>query len=201
MAPEDKHDEQTPQAESARRLPPEEHIHRLNEENARRRKENEALKARLALLERAARRRAVEMARRDALAALVRAAQDSGKSVDVEKLSAFLEKGMLALDIDLEADVEVKADGSAELRKEALERLEAAVGSAVELAARETTVVGPPRPSAEPPANRGKAEGPPPGFANAWDTPQAVSLADRGRKELRDAATTDEDVQDAIGRL
>ena len=201
MAPEDKHDEQAPQAENARRLPPEEHIHRLNEENARRRKENEALRARIAALERAVRRRALETARRDTLAACVRAAREAGKSVDAEKLSAFVESGLLALDVDLEADVEVKADGSAELTEEARRRLEAAMERAVDLAARETTVVPPPRPSPEPPALRGQDGRPPANFSNAWDTPQAVSPTDRGRKELRDAALLDEDVQDAIGRL
>lgn len=187
--------------DQSRRLAPEDHIHRLNEENARRRKENEALRARIALLEGAARRRALGAARHDALAASVRVARQAGKAVDAEKLSEFVESGLLALDVDLEADVVVNAEGEAELKDQARQRLEAAMAGAVELAARETAVVPPLRPASEPPAVRGEEGRRPADFSNAWDTPQAVSATDRGRKELRDAALLDEDVREAIDRL
>jgi hypothetical protein len=186
--------------EQGKRLPAEEHIHRLNEENARRRKENEALRARVEALERAAKQRAVAAARADALERHVQAAAEAGKSVDRAQLAAFVESGHLAVALDPGSDVVVSDDGEARLTDEARAKLDAAIGEVVALGSRETSVVPPPRPSAEPPVSRGRDAGSV-RMVNAWDTQQAVSLGDRGRKELRDAALMDEGLQDAIDRL
>jgi len=186
--------------EQGKRLTAVEHIHRLNEENARRRKENEGLRARVAALERAAKLRAVAVARANALDRHVQATADAGRSVNRAELAAFVESGRLAVALDMESDVVVADDGEARLTDEAQAKLDAAIGDAVKLGSRETSVVPPPRPSAEPPVSRGRDAGTP-RMVNAWDTQHAISLGDRGRKELRDAALTDETVQDAIDRV
>ena len=186
---------------SGRWLPPEAHINRLNEENARRRVENETLRSRVAVLERRAREAAVSAARRGALEGRLAAAAAAGLHVDAERLRACVDAGHLAVALDIERDVEVSESGEAVIADAARERLDAAAASAVELVSHPTTVVAPPRPGPQPPADR-RADGAPDGrFSNAWDTRNAVSLGDQGRKELRDAALGDDRVQDALDRL
>jgi len=199
-----------------------EHVRGLRTENARRRKENQELRAQLAGLtdsvaeaetaqaaasERAEREvsrlatvhrrlKELELARktRETLgeATARRTASGSSTTVDVAKAQRLLER--VPAPVSLDADLVVDDEGQVVLEPEAGERLKGFVEEMVELLTVEQQVATPPV-GGEPPRPAEPGNGP---IANAWDPDGQRSPAGRARAALRKTAAANATVLDEL---
>jgi len=189
-----------------------EHVRALRQENARRRKENQELHARLASVTEGAKTTQVEALRRsereaarlatvsrrlkelemgrlarsalhEALAG--RAAEGGGvtrPAVDPSRVARLLER--LPSPLDLDRDLTVDDEGHVVLEADADERLKGFVAEVTELLAVDPRVSAPPV-TGEPPRPARASASPPP---NAWDATAQHSPAGKARAALRQAA-------------
>ena len=199
------------------------HVSELRQENARRRKENQELRAQLDALaerseqaetaptaagERGARDAArlaattrrlkeLEVARlaRQALREAAAAKTQAAVAVDVGHAQRLLEQLPTPLNVD--ADVTLDDEGHVALEPAATERLTALVGVLVNMAAADSRAAAPPV-GGEPPRPASPAPGP---LVNAWDAEGQSSAVGRARANLRRTAAQHAGVLDEIAGL
>ncbi|MFW6107517.1 MAG: hypothetical protein ACOC8A_02390 [bacterium] len=200
-----------------------EHVRELRGENARRRKENQELRAQLAALAHDAeqakaahqaaaaqaqheadrlapvrrRLKELELARiaRETLEAAAARRAEAGRAVDLERLQRLLDR--VPSPVSLEGEVEIDDAGRASIEAAAQQRLEAFLDELVDLVAAEPQVAPPPV-GGQPPRPARPATGP---GRNAWDPEDQASAGSKARAGLRRAASRHAAVLDGLAQL
>lgn len=196
------------------------HVRTLRQENARRRNENQELRAQVAALtlraetahtdstgrsereaariERTAQRlKELEVQRlaREALRDAAAAATADAPPVDMARAQRLLERMPRLVDID--AEVTLDDEGHATLEAAAAERLKGLVGELAEMARTDPRVAAPPV-GGEPPRPASPLAGP---LVNAWDAAGQSSRIGKARAGLRQAAARNAALLDEIAGL
>jgi hypothetical protein len=204
-----------------------EHVRELRQENARRRKTNQELRAQLARAEesvraaeeaqaaaqtqaereasrhQAVRRRLKELAlarqvRAAVAEAAARTSRDGGESAcEVDVARALRILERMPSPVNVETELTVNDDGQVALAPEADERLRGLVGDLVEMLTAERQVAPPPV-GGEPPRPAESESGP---LRNAWDPEEQASPSARARATLREAAAREGRVLDELVQM